>query len=282
VAACATVDYARRLTVNAIVRGLFVYPVKSCRGIALERGTVGARGLCHDRRWMVVDDTGQFVTQRTQPRLALVDVAITQEALVLSAPQMPALRLPLVPMEGAARRRVRVWRDEVDALDCGGPASRWLSDWLNMASALVFMPDSTQRAVDPKHARDGDIVGFADAFPLLLASESSLEDLNRRLERPVPMDRFRPNVVVGGCPAWAEDSWKRIHIADVPIRVLKPCSRCVITTTDQGTAERGVEPLRTLATFRTENDHVLFAQNCAPDKPGTLRIQDEVTVLECA
>jgi uncharacterized protein YcbX len=266
--------------VEAFVSDLFVYPVKSCRAIALERAILTLRGLAHDRRWMVVDEKGQFVTQRTQPRLALIDVAMTHDALVLSAPNMAALDLPLAPQEGAPRRRVRVWRDEVDAVDCGGTASKWVSEWLDAPVSLVFMPDATERAVDPKHARPGDIVGFADAFPLLLASSSSLDDLNARLERPVPMNRFRPNLVVSGCPPWAEDSWKRIHIADISIRVAKPCTRCVVTTTDQRTAERGVEPLRTLATFRAHEAHVLFGQNCVPDHPGTLRVGDHVTVLE--
>lgn len=263
---------------EAFVSALFVYPVKSCRAIAIERGTLEARGLRHDRRWMIVDDAGQFVTQRTEPRLALLDVAITRDALVLSAPQKSALVVRLMPPDGAARRRVRVWRDEVEAVDCGGDAAGWVSDWLGSHASLVFMPDDVERPVSPKYARAGDLVGFADAFPLLLASASSLVDLNTRIARPVPMDRFRPNIVVSGCPAWVEDTWKHIRIGNVPLRVAKPCSRCVITTTDQRTAERGAEPLRALATFRTQNNEVFFAQNCVHDAHGTVAVGDPVTV----
>jgi uncharacterized protein YcbX len=287
--------------VDALVSGLFVYPVKSCRGIALERGVLEARGLRHDRRWMIVDGAGQFVTQRTEPRLAVVDVAITQDALVLSAPHGVDLTVPLTQQEGAVRRLVRIWRDDVEVVDCGDSAAAWVSDWLGSHASLVFMPENVERAVSSKHARPGDVVGFADTFPLLLASVSSLEDVNARLDQPVPMDRFRPNIVVRGSAPWAEDTWRRIRVGDVTLRVAKPCSRCVITTTDQRTAERGIEPLRTLAKFRTRDNEVYFAQNCAPivtsgreapdvvvsahgspDALGTLAVGDLVTVVETA
>jgi uncharacterized protein YcbX len=268
---------------DAVVSALFIYPVKSCRAIALDRSALEARGLRHDRRWMVVDAEGQFVTQRSEPRLAQVEVAILGDTLVLSArPRArprPPLCVPLLPRDTGPRRRVRVWRDEVEAIDCGADANQWVSDWLGSPASLVFMPDDTTRAVNPKYARSGDAVSFADGFPLLLASISSLDDLNRRLDRPVPMDRFRPNVVVGGCPAWAEDEWGRICIGDVPIRVAKPCSRCIITTTDQRTGERGVEPLRALATFRARDNEVLFAQNCIPETTGSVAVGDPVRVL---
>jgi len=266
-------------SVGAAVRALFVYPVKSCRGIALERAVLERRGVRHDRRWMIVDAEGVFVTQRTEPRLACIEVAV-DDALVLRAPHAPPLRVPFEPPPGAARRRVRVWRDQADALDCGPEASAWLSAWLGAPASLVFMPDDVERPVDPKRARPGDIVGFADAYPLLLASTSSLDELNARLDTPVPMDRFRPNVVVDGCAPWAEDGWRRVRIGDVPVRVLKPCDRCVVTSTDQRTGERGVEPLRTLASFRKHGNEVLFAQNAVHDAPGTIAVGDAVTVLE--
>jgi uncharacterized protein YcbX len=263
---------------SASVRGLFVYPVKSCRGIALDRAVLERRGIRHDRRWMIVDADGVFVTQRTEPRLACVEVAI-DDALVLRGPHAPPLRVALEPPPDAARRRVRVWRDQVNAIDCGPEAAAWLSAWLGAPVSLVFMPDGVERAVDPKRARPGDIVGFADAFPLLIASTASLDDLNARLDTPVPMDRFRPSVVVGGCAPWAEDGWTRVRIGNVPVRILKPCDRCVVTTTDQRTGQRGVEPLRTLATFRKRGNDVLFAQNAVHDAPGTLAVGDPVIVL---
>jgi uncharacterized protein YcbX len=264
--------------VDAVVSALFIYPVKSCRAIAMEQCALEARGLRHDRRWMIVDDAGRFITQRTEPRLALVDVAIADDALVLSTPSMTPLRLPVSPKSGGSRR-VRVWRDDVDAIDCGPTASRWVSDWLGSPASLVFMPDEVSRAVNPAYALAGDIVSFADGYPLLLASVSSLGDLNRRIDPPVPMNRFRPNVVVSGCDPWAEDDWKRIRIGNIPVRVVKPCSRCIITTTDQHTGERGAEPLRALAAFRNHGSEVWFAQNCIPEATGTVAVGDALRVV---
>jgi uncharacterized protein YcbX len=263
---------------------MFVYPVKACRGIALDRETIERRGLRHDRRWMIVDETGRFVTQRTEPRLARVETALGDDGLVLTAPGLPALRLPLPgDMQGAvpARRRVTVWRDAVDALDCGEAASAWISGWLQRPSFIVCMPDDVERPVNPAHAQPGDLVSFADGYPLLLTSTSSLDDLNARLEQPLPMDRFRPNLVVSGGPAWSEDGWARLAIGEgeVAIRVVKPCGRCTVTTVDQKTAEGGVEPLRTLATFRKTGQDVLFGQNCVPDALGPVSVGDAVRVL---
>jgi uncharacterized protein YcbX len=260
------------------VSALHLYPVKSCRGIAVDRWPVGRRGLEHDRRWMIVDDAGVFLTQRETPSLARVDTRLEADELVLSAEGHGMVRIPTAPATDP-RRRVRVWSSEVDAVDCGEGVARWLSAWVGSAVRLVHMPDDVRRAVDPDYALPGDIVGFADGFPLLLATTASLDDLNTRLDVPVPMDRFRPNVVVTGCAAWEEDEWTRIVVGDVPCRVAKPCGRCTIITTDQRTGDRGPEPLRTLATFRQQEHKVNFAQNCVPDETGTLAIGDEVRVL---
>jgi hypothetical protein len=268
--------------VHAVVRALFVYPVKSCRGIALDRAEVEARGLRHDRRWMVVDGAGTFVTQRTEPRLTQIEVAIDEKrvALVLSAPGQRALRLALAPHEGASVP-VRVWRDDVEALHAGEEAVRWVSALLGAPASIVFMPDTVERPVRSDFARAGDHVSFADAFPLLVTTTDSLDDLNARLDRPLPMNRFRPNVVVGGCPPWEEDEWQRARIGAVPLRLPKGCDRCVVTTTDQLTGERGVEPLRTMATFRKRTDSkVYFGVNAVPDASGVIAVGDRVTVLE--
>ena len=267
--------------VDPVVSALFVYPVKSCRGIAVDRAEVEAQGLRHDRRWLIVDEARKHVTQREEPRLARVDVAIDEEggALVLSAPGHGALHLPLAPAEGATTR-VQVWRDEVDALCGGDEASRWVSAFLGARASLVFMPDDVVRPVRPDFAKAGDRVSFADAFPLLVVTAPSLDDLNARLDRPLPMDRFRPNVVVDGCPPWAEDRWRRARVGPVPLRLPKPCDRCVVTTTDQRTGERGIEPLRTLATFRQIEGKVYFGVNAAPDALGWIAVGDRVTVLE--
>jgi len=272
---------------DAIVSALRVYPVKSCKGIVLERSAVDLRGLRSDRRWMIVDERGVFITQRTAPRLALVAVAVDADTLVMQAPQARELRVPATPAPGAPRRRVQVWRDTVDAVDCGPDAARWVSDWLGQPATLVYMPDDVRRPVKPAYALPSDIVGFADGFPLLIASTSSLADLNARIAaaspggaRPLAMDRFRPNIVVSECAPWAEDTWKRVVIGNLPVRVAKACERCVVTTTDQETAARSPEPLRTLAKFRRRDNDVLFAQNGVPDGPGWIAVGDAVTVVE--
>jgi hypothetical protein len=269
---------------HATVEALFFYPVKSCRGLALDRATVEPRGIRHDRRWMIVDAEGAFLTQRAEPGLARIAVAVAEDGLVLSAEGRGAVRVPFVTEAGGPRRRVQVWKDAVDAVDCGEDAAGWLGGVLGFRASLVFMPDDVVRPVKPGYARETDRVGFADGFPLLLASTASLDDLNARITArgapPVPMDRFRPNVVVRGCAPWAEDDWKRVTVGDLPVRVVKPCDRCAITTTDQRTGERGVEPLRTLATFREREDKVYFAQNGVPDGAGSIAVGDRFTVVE--
>ncbi|HVN76365.1 MAG TPA: MOSC N-terminal beta barrel domain-containing protein [Thermoanaerobaculaceae bacterium] len=259
--------------------GLNVYPVKSARGVACASATVGPRGLDGDRRWMVVEGERVFLSQRTRPRLALVSVAQTGSHLVLSAPGTEPLTLARPP-EDAATVRVRVWDDVCDAQPAPHGASGWISAVLGCACELVFMPDASHRAVERRGAAPDAEVGFADSYPFLLISEASLADLNRRLARPVEMNRFRPNLVVRGCAPYAEDGWRRIRIGQVVFHVVKPCSRCATTTVDQATAERGREPLATLATYRRVGDKVMFGQNLVHEGGGALRVGDEVTVLE--
>jgi uncharacterized protein YcbX len=260
------------------VSALFVYPVKSCRGIPLERAAIDDCGLRHDRRWLVVDADGAFLTQRTHPRLTLVETGIEREALVLSSAGRGSVSVPL--SGGGQRRRVRIWKDEVEAIPADADASRWLGSLLDADVSLVRMPADVVRPVSPAYGRPGDSVSFADALPLLVATEASLGDLNARLARPLPMDRFRPNIVVRGGDPWTEDVWRRVRVADVPVRLVKGCDRCVVTTTDQRTGERGVEPLRTLATFRNRDGKVYFGVNGVPDARGVVAVGDAITVLE--
>jgi Uncharacterized Fe-S protein len=261
------------------VTKIFVYPIKSCAGIGLERAEAGPRGFLHDREWMVVDGEGRFVTQRTEPRLALVRVRLEGDALEAAAPGRPVLRVPL-DRTGGPRRRVVVWNDTCDAVSEGPEAARWFSALLGMPCELVRMAAGAVRPVDPARAGPGRQVGFADAFPFLLLSEASLEGLNARLGRPLPVNRFRPNLVVSGCPPHAEDEWRRIRVGDVVLRVVKPCARCVITTVDQETGVAGKEPLATLATYRRRGNAVLFGQNLVHENTGTVRVGDPVEILE--
>jgi uncharacterized protein len=253
----------------ATLTGLYVYPLKSARGIALEGAALDERGIEHDRRWMVVDEQGLFVSQRTHPRLALIGTAFDGATLRLAAPGLPELAVEVpVDSETAA---VRVWQDDVSALLATRAACEWVSEHLGVRCRLVYLPDAARRQVAPPY-EPARLVSFADAFPILLVSEASLTELNRRLERPVPMDRFRPNLVVSGCEPHAEDSWHRIRIGDVPFTVAKPCSRCVVITTDQSTGERHREPLATLSTYRLQDGKVMFGQNLVHEQTGHLSL----------
>ena len=269
---------------DAVVSALWVYPGQIVQGHpprAERRRAARAAGrppLDGRRRARQVRHAAD------EPRLALVEVALEGDSLVLRAPGQGELRLPGLTRghEAGQRRRVQVWRDEVDAIDCGPEAARWIGAWMGGSFSLVHMPDDVLRPVKPAYALPSDIVGFADGFPLLIASTSSLDDLNARMDTPLPMDRFRPSVVVTGCAPWAEDEWRRIRVGGLDVRVAKPCDRCVVTTIDQQTAERGVEPLRTLARFRRRDNDVLFAQNAIPDSRGWIAVGDLVEVLERA
>jgi uncharacterized protein len=260
------------------LKELFIYPLKSARGIALEHAYVEERGLKFDRRWMVVDAQGTFITQRTHSLLARVDVAIGSTGLRLSAPNHGELRLSLYPST-PARRPVVVWDDTVGAMDVGAEASEWISELLGERCTIVFFPDDASRLVDPRFARRRERTAFSDGFPVMVLSQASLDDLNARLAVPLTMERFRPNIVIGGCDAFAEDTWQSIRIGDVVLPIVKPCARCVITTTDQHTAERGIEPLATLARYRNVNGKVLFGQNALVEQTGSIAIGDEVTVM---
>ncbi len=259
--------------------GLWIYPVKSCRGVAVSRLELGDRGPVHDREWMVVDPAGRMVTQREHPGLARVGVRLEADRLVLGAPGRDPLELPLDRLEGP-RREVSVWRDRCRAVSQGPAAAAWFSELLGTECELVRMAPEEVRPVDPRYARPGDRVGFADGFPLLLVSEASLADLNRRLDRPVPMARFRPNLVVTGCAPHAEDGWRHLQIAGIGLRVAKPCARCVVVTTHQETGKRSPEPLRTLATYRREGRKVLFGVNLVHEGRGFLAVGDPVVVTD--
>jgi uncharacterized protein YcbX len=250
------------MTLSAKIAGLFVYPVKSCRGIALSSAELTERGLAHDREWMIVDAAGRFVSQRELPRLAMIGTALPDGGLALSAPDRAPLTLPLGP--SGARRPVTVWRDTVQAIDEGEGAARWLSDWCERELRLVRFDPDVRRTCNRAYVGDsGAHTGFADAYPLLVLAEASLADLNTRLSSPLPMNRFRPNVVLSGTEAYDEDHIDEIAAGAIRLKLVKPCTRCQITTTDQATAEQGSEPLVTLATYRMSRvlDGVTFGVN---------------------
>lgn len=254
---------------------LHVYPIKSAAGLAPAGWDVDAFGLRYDRRWMVVDGAGCMLSQRTHPRLALVRPSIGGGALRVETNGMPPLELPLNPGASTATT-VQVWGDRCEAVWVGQRAADWFSRHLEVDCALVYMPETVVRPVDPRYAPAAARVSFADAFPFLLISEESLNDLNRRMTVPLPMNRFRPNLIIAGGDAYSEDRLTAFRIGAVRLHAVKPCDRCVITTTDQETGERGIEPLRSLATYRRRDGKVLFGQNLVHLDVGHLGVGDQV------
>lgn len=240
-----------------------LFPVKSLAGIALEESRVERPGLQYDRRWMLVDPAGKFVTQREIPAMALLGTALEPPVLTVFSKADPSQKVS-VPLDPAAElwssRMVEVWSNRCRAWEAPADVNEWFSDWLGHSLRLVYMPETTRRAADGRYAPPGHLVGFADAFPFLIIGQASLDDLNGRMARPLPMNRFRPNFVFSAGEAFMEDNWTDFTIGAVPFRRVKPCGRCIITTTDQETAGRGAEPLRTLATYRKEGTKILFGQ----------------------
>ncbi len=265
----------------AKLSAMYVYPVKSLGGMPVSSWRVDERGLELDRRWMVVDKDNKFLTQRQIPRLALISVSLEKDQLVLNAPRSGRIEIPSKPT-GKARIPVQVWKDEVQALPADLDVSNWISDYLGQQSNLVYMPDDSKRYVQTPYAINRDPYGFADAFPFLILSEGSLEELNRRLEKALPVNRFRPNLVLSGCEPFAEDGWKEIRIGQIVFRVAKPDSRCATTTVDQSTAEVGKEPLKTLSTFRKKDGEVYFGQYAIHRNPGSLSVGDPVSISQTA
>lgn len=255
---------------------LHIYPVKSCQGISVSSVRLDRRGPKGDRRFMLVNEAGGFLCQRQEPRLAWVETALDGDQLVLSTDH-ERVTVPQAPTEGPPAR-VRVWESDVDAIEVD-EGSRFFSALLERQARLVYMPDETKRQVNPERGRPGDIVSFADGYPLLLISQESLDGLNERLAEPLPMTRFRPNVVVAGGVAHGEDALKSFGMGDVTFRNVKPCERCSMTSVDPATATYQKEPLQTLATYRKSAGQVWFGTNLIHDGEGMLSVGDPLTPL---
>jgi uncharacterized protein YcbX len=279
-----------------------IFPIKSLKGISVLSAMVERRGLEMDRRWLLVDKDGTFLTQRELPKMATIRVWLRGDSLEVHADGAPKLRVE--PLFDGPRVQALVWKTTSEAIEYDIDTSEWFSDALDTEVRLLYMPDDAGRAVNPLFDRGGDVVSFADGYPLMLLGEASLGDLNRRLAEnadggvrvPLLMNRFRANLVVAGSERYAEDQWVRIKVGDAIFRSTKPCERCVITTVDQSSGEvDGKEPLRTLATYRRARDlmpercdelgvdptAVLFGQNLIPETSGaTVRVGDRVEVLD--
>ena len=261
-----------------MVSELAIYPVKSLGQIVMDTVQVGRFGFELDRRWMVVGGDGHMVTQRKKPRMCLIQPRISENNLWLYAPDMPDIEVLYSP--DSSRRPVTVWEDQCMALDCGDEVAEWLSRFLDMKCRLVFFPEDEIRQVDPAYAEPGDRTAFSDGFPVLLISQASLNDLNRRLATPVSMRRFRPNLVVAGCEPFAEDKWKKIRIGEITFRLVKPCSRCIVPNINPDTAEKSAEPNRTLSSFRRWDNKIFFGQNVIADCQGTLEPGMPIEIIE--
>jgi uncharacterized protein len=266
----------------ASVAELRIHPVKGLRGGLHKTADVEPWGLAGDRRWMVVDAAARFVTQRELNHMALIEACNVATGIALTAPDMEGISIPF-PAPDAETLDVVVWRDTVSAVAAGAAADAWISAALGLSCRLVYLADTTGRKIDPTFATAGQTVNFADGFPVLLGSLASLADLNTRLAVPIPIGRFRPNIVVSGATPWAEDCWRRIQIGDVLFSVVKPCDRCIVTTIDPETGQRPdkTEPLHALGKFRRDRrGGVMFGQNLIPENAGRIAAGDRVVVLE--
>jgi len=258
------------------VHSLFVYPVKSLSGIEVQSFDTDDFGPAGDRRWMIVDDDNRFVTQREHPELARVSTSLNGGNVVVDIPAEGTFSL--IPTDSEVR--VLVWRDWVKAVIGRPEANEALSRFCGKSVRLVYMPDSSFRRVDAGRVDEYRRVGFADGFPFLITNTASLAELNGRLDAPVEMRRFRPNIVLEGAQAWEEDAWRQLIIGDSRFSIVKPCSRCVMTTVDPntGTKDDALQPLRTLSRYRRTGDGVIFGQNAIHQSPGSIRVDDPVTV----
>ncbi|WP_416423418.1 MOSC domain-containing protein [Pseudomonas sp. App30] len=262
---------------------LYRYPLKSAIAEPLQASALDSLGLAGDRRWMLVDEaSGRFLTQRAEAHMSQLGAAHQGDAgLQLSAPGLAPLFVP-TPGADAPLRGVTIWRDTLRVPDAGDEAAQWVSSFIGKPTRLVQVPVERARSTQAGYGLDSDRVGFADGFPLLLIGQASLDDLSSRVGRELEMLRFRPNLVVTGSEAFAEDGWKRIRIGEVEFRVVKPCSRCILTTIDPATGVRSDdrEPLATLKTYRQVDGDVMFGQNLVNDGVGQLQVGMPVTVLE--
>lgn len=284
---------------------IYIYPIKSLGGISIQSAEVEERGLQYDRRWMLVDRNGMFLTQREHPQMALLQVSIKDDMLEVAhkIKTITSLQLPiskeqtpgshgrtmtektsveessLTGKSEANHMVVNVWNDIVIAKNISKDADAWFSEALNLECNLVFMDRDADRHTDTKYYPKPTQVSFADAYPFLIIGQESLNKLNRRLKEPVPMSRFRPNFVFSGGEPFIEDTWKDFTIGGLKFRAVKPCSRCVVTTVNQDTAEKASEPLETLAKFRKVGNKVNFGMNVVGFDDGVVEVGSEIVLI---
>ncbi len=266
----------------ASVCGLYIYPIKSLGGIALDQVELTDRGFRYDRRWMLVDGANRFLTQREHSEMALLQTSLVPTGIAVHKKLNPAERISIPGnIDQEAMEEVTIWGDICGAVEVGKLYNEWFSEALGMKCRLMYMPEAGERLVDPRHAiTPHDLTNFSDAYPVLLLGKESLEDLNDRMEAALPMERFRPNIVTEGLQPYEEDQLRQFAINAVNFYGVKLCSRCVLTTIDQQTGKKAKEPLRTMATYRAINNNIYFGQNIIYSGGGTIRLGDSIQVIE--
>lgn len=264
------------------IESLHIYPIKSLGGIDLERSELTSRGLAYDRRWVLVDQTNRFVSQREHARLALLQPHLGKVYMTITdrSGQLPPLEFALGEPETTAEE-VTIWDDTVPARPVTSIADDWFSTFLQMPVRLMYMHEASVRPADPRYAiTEQDKVSFADGYPILIISKASMELLNSKLDDPLGVNRFRANIIVSGIEAHEEDSWREIRTAKQTLYGVKPCARCVMTTIDPKTGTVGKEPLKTLSTYRKVGHKILFGENFIPKEEGSVHVGDEIQVIK--
>ncbi|RNI29439.1 MOSC domain-containing protein [Rufibacter immobilis] len=266
-----------------VLSEIYIYPIKSLGGISLTSAQVEERGLQYDRRWMLIDESGVFLTQRKFAEMALLQVSLAPDGLLVTHKTKEVTPL-LVPYETDSTRStlVTVWDDICFAYIVSPQANAWFSEVLGVNCRLVYMPENSIRLIDPNYAKHNEKVSFSDGYPFLIIGQESLNDLNSRLEESIPINRFRPNFVFTGGLPYAEEQWKTFKMGEVLFYGAKPCGRCNVTTIDQNTAQAGQEPLKTLSEYRKQGSKVMFGMNLIGLSTGTVRVGDKITVMEAA
>lgn len=262
-----------------LLQNIFIYPVKSLSGISLITSIAQQRGFKYDRRWMVVDENNKFITQRVEHKLALLNTEIFNKEIRISHKIFPDQKISIPLTEPISQNiTVSIWDDVVEAIH-NEEYDLWFSNYLEKPCKLVFLPETSKRPVDQRYAQHAEQVSFADAFPYLLISQASLDDLNSKLPQAVPMNRFRPNLVIKDTSAFEEDTWSEIMIGEVHFKVAKPCARCILTTVNQETGAKETEPLKTLAQYRSVNNKILFGQNLIALNEGKISVNDPIKII---
>lgn len=257
---------------------IWIYPVKSLGGISVQRANVLPKGLQHDRRWMLVDHTGKFLSQRQVPLLSQFKTRIDDDTIVIQHHDDHVVVHP-GQAEGETIPQAQIWDDIVSTKEVSTVHSKWFSERLGIDCKLVFFPEENPRAVDPGYKINDDHTSLSDAYPFLIIGQASLDDLNSRLSEPVPINRFRPNFVFTGGTPYEEDSWRNFSIGDNTFAGVKLCSRCIMTTVNPETGARGSEPLKTLSTYRSKNNKIYFGQNAIALEANVVSVGDLITVL---